>query len=179
MFKDLFKSLNVLIKGVFLKEAKKDGNQEPRPEKGQKLEKEGLEKEGLKKEMAELKETLQRTQAEFENSRKRLEKEKQDFVKVAEAGLVKELLPVLDSIGSAKDDEGIPMIKKQLLAVLEKHGLGEIKSFGQKFDPMLHECVMQGKEPEKEDEIVLEEFQKGYLFNGMVLRHAKVKVNKL
>jgi molecular chaperone GrpE len=138
-----------------------------------------MEKEGLKGEMAELRETLQRTQAEFENSRKRLEKEKQDFLKAAEAGLVRDILPVLDSFDSAKEDPGALMIKKQLLAVLERHGLAEIKSLGQKFDPMLHECIMQGREPEKGDETVLEELQKGYLLNGMVLRHAKVKVNTI
>jgi len=150
------------------------------------------EKKGLKQQLAETRETLQIVQAEFENSRKRLEKEKQDFVRLANSGLVKELLPLLDSVEAAEehlDDErevrkeealeGMELVKKQLLAILSSHGLGEIKALGQKFDPMLHDCVMQGFEKGKGEGIVLEELQKGYLLNGKVLRHAKVKVNKL
>ena len=147
-------------------------------------------KKTAKAEMAELKETLQRLQAEFENSRKRLEKEKEDFSRLANAALVKELLPVLDSIDSAekglksqafskeKAVEGIELIKKQLLAILSSQGLEEIKSTGQRFDPMLHECLTQACEKEKEDQVVLQELQKGYMLNKKVLRHAKVKVNK-
>ncbi len=116
----------------------------------------------------ELRESLQRVQAEFENSRKRLEKEKLEFVIVANAGLVKELLPLLDSMDAAEKSigeqeaiskekvvEGIELVKKQLLAILFSHGLKEIKSLGEKFDPMLHECVMQGREKGKQDGIVL------------------------
>jgi len=140
-----------------------------------------------KSELEELKETLQRLQAEFENSRKRLEKEKQEFVKLAESGLVKDLLALVDSIDAAEkqlqgDDaavKGIELIKKQLLAVLSSRGLEEIKALGEKFDPMLHDCVVQGKENEKEDDVILEQLQKGYTLNGRVLRHAKVKVNRL
>jgi len=151
----------------------------------------GNERKDLKKEMQELREALQRLQAEFENSRKRLEKEKSEFVKVAKAGLVKELLPLLDSIEAGERHlkqekevskgaalEGIESIKRQLLAVLKAEGLEEIGALGGKFDPMLHECVMQGKEEGKKDEEILEEMQKGYLFNGNVIRHSKVKVNK-
>jgi len=150
-------------------------------------------KEGpVKSELEELKETLQRVQAEFENSRKRLEKEKHEFSKLANATIVKELLPLLDSMEAAengireqdnvsKDEavEGIELLKKQLLAILRSHGLEEIECLEKCFDPMLHDCVMQGKEKEKKDEIVLEELQKGYLLNGKVLRHSKVKVNKI
>jgi len=145
----------------------------------------------VQKEFADLKETLQRVQAEFENSRKRLEKEKQDFALVANFHLMKEMLPVLDSIDAAEQGiarhesasrqdalKGIELIKKQLLAILSTHGLREIKCSGQRFDPMLHECVMQGNEKAKQDNCVLEEIQKGYLLNGKVLRHSKVKVNK-
>ncbi len=146
---------------------------------------------GLRQEVSELKETLQRLQAEFENGRKRMEKERQMFANAANAGLVKKLLPLLDSIDAAerhleqqqevcKDDalKGIESIKKQLLAVLKAEGLEEIESLDSQFDPMLHECVMQCKEKEREDEEIVEEIQKGYLFNGKALRHSKVKVNK-
>lgn len=148
-------------------------------------------KKQAKNELEELRETLQRVQAEFENSRKRLDREKQEFVKAANAGLVKELLPLLDSVDAAQDQlderrdvrkeealEGIELIKKQLLAILKSHGLEEIKCLGKKFDPMLHDCVMKGSKKDKEEDIVLKELQKGYMLKGKVLRHAKVKVNK-
>jgi len=146
----------------------------------------------VKGELEEIRETLQRVQAEFENSRKRLEKEKLDFALFANASLVKELLPLLDSIDAgerhlkgqenvSKQDalNGMLLVKKQLLAVLKAHGLREIECIGKRFDPMLEDCVMQEKDGKKGDDIVLEELQKGYALNGRVLRHAKVKVNKL
>jgi len=157
--------------------------------------KERLQKEKekiLQKEFGEIKDTLQRVQAEFENSRKRMEKEKQEFSKHANSALVKELLPLLDSVDAAReklDDqrevrkdeavEGIELIQKQLLAILKVHGLQEIECKGKKFDPMKGDCVMQAKVKGKGDGIVLEELQKGYTLNGKVLRHAKVKVNKI
>ena len=144
------------------------------------------------KEAAELKKALQRLQAEFENSRKRMEKEAQDFAKIANAGIVKELLPLIDSIEAAekhlneqenvsKEDaiKGMETLKQQLEAGLRIYGLERIDCVGKKFDPMRDECVMQGKDEEEKDGIVLEELQKGYLLNGKVLRHAKVKVNKI
>ncbi len=143
-------------------------------------------------EIAELKDSLQRLQAEFENSRKRMEKEKQDFVKLANAGIVKELLPLLDSVKAAekhldeqervsKEDalKGMETLKQQLGKVLKDHGIEKIDCVGKEFDPMRDECVMQGKDESKKDEVVLEELQKGYMLNGKILRHAKVKVNKL
>lgn len=132
-----------------------------------------------KKELADIKETLQRVQAEFENSRKRLEKEKEDFSRTANAGLVKDLLPVLDSMDAAeKEIPGLEPVKGQLVAVLRANGLEQIKAVGEKFDPMLHDCMMQEKNEKKEDGIVLEELHKGYLLNGKVLRHSKVKISK-
>ena len=147
--------------------------------------------EQAEKERDEIKDALQRVQAEFENSRKRLEKEKQDFLGNANAGIVKDFLPLLDSVESAeknigesedfsKEDatKGVGLIKKQLLAILESHGLKEMDSVEKKFDPMKHDALMQGKEESMEEGIVIEEFQKGYTLNGKILRHAKVKVNK-
>ncbi len=146
----------------------------------------------LKKEVEELKDNLQRVQAEFENSRKRLEKEKKDFSGIANARLISDLLPLLDSMDAAReriDDtreirkeeviEGMESIQKQFFTVLKSQGLEEIKTVGKALDPMKEDCVMQGKDKKKKDGIVLEELQKGYSLNGKVLRHAKVKVNKL
>lgn len=172
--------------GKAVPEKKMDGDREdPNAEKraGQ---------EPKKDELEEARETLQRVQADFENSRKRIEREKLDFALFANASLVKELLPLLDSIEAAerhlkeqgnvsRDDalKGMELVKRQLLAVLRAHGLSEIECVGQKFDPMVEDCVLQGKDGKKGDDVVLEELQKGYALNGRVLRHAKVKVNKL
>ncbi len=145
----------------------------------------------LQRQMQELKETLQRVQADFENSCKRTQREKEEFREHAKAAFVKELLPLLDSMQAAgeklekqenvsKDDavKGIGLLHRQLLAMLQCHGLHEIKAVGEQFDPMLHEAMMQGSDAGRQDGTVLEEFQKGYMLGGRVLRHAKVKVNK-
>ena len=134
------------------------------------------------------KETLQRLQAEFENLRKRIEKEKEEFRKLANAVLLKEFLPLVDSLAEAEKQarakgnnemaEGMTMIGKQLLRILEKNGVKKINALGGKFDPEMHECLMASNENGKEDNVVLEELQKGYTINGKVLRPAKVKVNK-
>ncbi|MCX6798522.1 MAG: nucleotide exchange factor GrpE, partial [Candidatus Diapherotrites archaeon] len=73
---------------------------------------------------------------------------------------------------------GMVLLRKQLYGLLQSHGIKEIPAIGRQFDPMLHEALMQGKDPAKQDCAVLGELQKGYLLNGKVLRHAKVKVNK-
>jgi len=139
--------------------------------------------EALGKKLSELEDTLKRVQAEFENSRKRLDREKEDFARVANAHLIRDLLPIIDSMeaasnGNSQGNGGLVLVRKQLLAVLGSHGLEEMQSLGKRFDPMLHDCVMQGSEKEKDDGVVLEEIQKGYLLNGKVLRHARVKVNR-
>ncbi|HZX34777.1 MAG TPA: nucleotide exchange factor GrpE [archaeon] len=150
---------------------------------------------GLMRKIAELeaasldyRETLQRLQAEFENSWKRAEKEKDEFRKLSNAELVKEFLPAIDSLAEAEKQalgksnnemaQGMERIRKQILGVLEKNGVKKIDSLGAKFNPEMHECLMTSNEKEKDDNIVLEELQKGYTINGKVLRPAKVKVNK-
>ncbi len=145
----------------------------------------GKEKE-LLKQVEDYKETLQRLQAEFENFRKRIEKEKEEFVKYSDASFIKELLPIVDSIESCiekmqneNEIEGVLLIRKQFMDLLHQKGLEEINSLGEKFNPEQHEAMMQDNEPGKEDGVVLEEFQKGYLLHDKVLRPAKVKINKL
>ena len=144
------------------------------------------------KQTREFKETAQRVQAEFENFSKRIEKQKEEFKSYARAELIVELLTVMDSFNEAissieKQKEvskeeylhGIKLLKKQIAGVLEKNGLKEIKAEGKKFDPHFHECLTQAHDKTKEDEVVLEEIQKGYLLNDKVLRTTKVKINKL
>ena len=142
-------------------------------------------KKKKKTEVEELKDSLQRLQAEFENYKKRTEKEKGEFVKFAEKNLILDLLTVLDNFELAlknKDNgenfsKGMEMIYAQLFDVLEKKGLKKINAVNRQFDPYVHEALMQ-EESDKEEGIILEVLQKGYLLNENVLRHSKVKVSK-
>lgn len=144
----------------------------------------------LRKQLADYKDSIQRLQAEFENYKKRVEKEKLQFRQVACAELVKGLLPIVDSfelalkaIGGSSDAKlvkGLEMIYAQFYSVLESQGLRPIKAVGEKLDPYRHEVLLQQEtSDEKQDGIVAEEFQKGYLFNELVLRFSKVKVYRV
>ena len=128
-----------------------------------------------------------RLQAEFDNYRKRSFKEKADFIKFANEGLIIELLTILDgfergvkSAEQKKDyqllHQGVDMILKQLHSLLETKGLSRIKSLGQKFNPHQHEAVEVIDGEDVEEEIVVDELQSGYLLGGRIIRPAKVKV---
>ncbi len=138
-----------------------------------------------KEKIAELTETLQRLQAEFENYKKRVDKENSEFVKYAKAELIQRLLPTLDTfeiaLKSTKDNEkfvkGMEMVYAQLVSLLHSEGLKPIEAIGKKFDPYLHEVMLKEKS-DKDEGIVLEELQKGYMLNGRVLRHSKVKISE-
>ncbi len=126
----------------------------------------------------------QRAKADLINARKDDERRNQDFLKLANAVLISDILPVLDSFNLAleahKNEEfskGILLIKMQLEDALKKYGLEEIKSLGEKFNLQFHE-IIQEMESEKEEGIITEEIQKGYLLNGKVLRPARVKISK-
>ena len=133
----------------------------------------------------ELTENLQRLQAEFENYKKRIDKEKQEFSNYAKADLIAKLLPLLDTfeiaLKNAKDHgkfvKGMEMVFAQLFSTLEAEGLRPIQAQGKKFDPYYHE-VMLKQESDKEEGIVLQELQKGYMFKDKVLRYSKVKVSE-
>jgi molecular chaperone GrpE len=142
------------------------------------------------KKLNELTDDLQRLQAEFENFKKRNEKENQDFKEYANASLISEFLPLLDSLNQAvqaienaeelsKEQalEGTRKLQEQLTSLLAQKGLEEIKTEGEKFNPEVHDCLLQENCDGKKDGIVLEELQKGYLLKGRLLRPAKVKVN--
>ena len=134
-----------------------------------------------KQKVEELTNDLKRVQAEFENFKKRFEKEKLEFLQYSNAGLIEELLPVIDSIDEAlkhsQEKKGIEGIRKQLLGVMEKNGVKEIDCIGKKFNHELHEVLLSVCVEEEENGKILEEFQKGYLLNEKVLRHSKVKIN--
>ena len=136
------------------------------------------------KTIEELTDTLKRLQAEFENYKKRVEREKVEFAKYAHAQLISEILPVIDSFELAlkntndkeKFADGVKMIYAQLFSMLEDQGLRPIQASGEKFDPYKHEVLMK-EESEKPEGTILEEFQKGYLLHDKVLRFSKVKVS--
>ena len=149
-----------------------------------------IEQQKLEAQCAEYKNDVQRLQAEFENFAKRAEKERAQYKEYAAADVFRELLAVLDSFDAAEKNlaaapsvsradavKGIELLKKQLLAVLQAHGVQEMKTEGKTFDPEQQECMLRESNPLQADHSVLEEFQKGYVLKGKVLRTAKVKVN--
>ncbi len=136
-------------------------------------------------EVDELKSTLVRLQADFNNYRNRVNKEKAQTIKFATESLVEKLLPILDdfdrAIDSCKEDpsivEGFSLIRAQMLKVLEGQGLEIIESDGVEFDPNLHNAVVMEESDEKSG-IITETFQKGYKLGDRVLRASMVKVSK-
>ncbi len=143
--------------------------------------------EALQKQNKELTETLQRLQAESDNIKKRTEKEKESFCKFANKELIIKLLPLLDNFELAlKNTEnhgefvkGVELIFSQFFEILEQNNITKIESLGKTFDPYMHEALMQGKDDNKKNNEIIEEFQKGYMLNNQVIRHSKVKVNKI
>jgi molecular chaperone GrpE len=138
----------------------------------------------LKQEKDDLHDRLLRKQAEFENYKKRVEREKSEFVQFASAELMKELLNSLDSfelaLRNAKTDEqtlrGFELIYKQWLDTMGRFGLKPIEAKGKIFDPHYHQAVSTTPTDEVEENTVLEEMRKGYLLNGRLLRPAMVSV---
>ncbi len=123
---------------------------------------------------------LKYLQADFDNYRKRFDKEKRNIIKLANENLIKELLVILDDFERALqqnvvDKEGLRLLYKNFLKILENHGLKKIDAIGEKFDPYYHEAVLREKS-NKDDNVILEELQKGYMLNSKVIRHSKVKV---
>ncbi len=131
---------------------------------------------------------LQRLQAEFDNYRKRTQKEKEDFIKFASEQVILNLLPVLDNfewaIAAAEGSQdfqayaqGVEMIFKQIQNVLAKEGLVVIESVGKAFDPNIHEAVLRVESEEYPENTVVEEMQKGYYLKERVIRPSMVKVS--
>jgi molecular chaperone GrpE len=130
-----------------------------------------------------------RLQADFDNYKKRLEKEKVEFIKFANEEIVAEILKILDDFeraveaGKTKHDfdilyKGIEMIYKDLKDFLKQEGVKEIEAKGKPFNPHEHEAMMQEETDAHPEDYVIEELQKGYTFNGRVIRPSKVKVAK-
>ncbi len=158
----------------------KQGKQEEAKGVGR-LRRELLEKSKM---LEELNSRIKYLQAEFENYRKSLERQKNEFESRANERLVRELLPLVDDLEAAvgksrsrEAKEGYKVVLKKLLGILMKSGLKPIESVGRRFDPYYHEALMS-EDSEKPDGTVLEEFQKGYMFCSRVIRHSRVKIAK-
>lgn len=139
--------------------------------------------EAVSRERDQYLESLRRLKAEFDNSRKRQERERARILESASEKLVQELLPVLDNLDRALESEGdiregVQATRGQLADVLANEGLLPVASDGQPFDPNVHEAVMGQPSDEHEEGTVLQTFQRGYLLNGRAIRPAKVVVAK-
>ena len=141
--------------------------------------------EKLTGDLQEKKDRLLRLQADFDNFRRRSAKEREEISAVVTQNLCKDMLPLLDNFERAmaaetKDVEafqkGVEMIFTQFQEVLKKNGLEQIEAVGQKFDPNFHQAVMRVEDPEREDDTVAQELQKGYMVKGRVIRPSMVQV---
>ncbi len=134
-------------------------------------------------------EQLLRLKADFENSKKRLEREKLDAIKYANERLLGEILPIVDNLDRAlaslseghdpeKVKKGLELAQTELHQVLEQHGVQMVKAIGEAFDPRFHEAMGMVESPDAEDGTILEEVQRGYLLNGRLIRPSRVRIAK-
>ena len=135
----------------------------------------------------ELTDKLTRQMAEFDNFRKRTEREKSQMYEVGARDIIEKILPVVDSfergLGAVKEEEkdhpfmqGMDKVYKQMMTTLAEAGVKPIEAVGQEFDPNFHNAVMHVEDENLGENIVAEEFQKGYMYRDSVVRHSMVKV---
>ena len=135
----------------------------------------------------ELTDRVRRQMAEFDNFRKRTEKEKTQMFETGAKRIVEKILPVVDNFERGRaavteEEKGTPFVEgmekiyKQMMTVLEEAGVKPIEAVGQEFDPNLHNAVMHVEDEEFGENIIAEEFQKGYTYRDSVVRHSMVKV---
>lgn len=167
-----------------MSEEKKEELQEVKKE----LPPEKTEVELLKEQLEEHKNKLLRALADFDNYKKRVAFEREQFVQFANESLITELLPIIDGFARALEAaekvkageemiKGLALIKRQFEDVLKKHGVAEIEAVGKPYDPNLHEAILQ-KEHEGPEGVIIEEMQKGYTLHGRVIRPSMVIVSK-
>ncbi len=146
------------------------------------------EKEQLTTDLQELNDKYLRLYAEFENYKKRINKDKEELLKYGNEGLLYELLPIIDNLEMALKHsnikaseclvQGVEVTLKELLRTLEKFGLTPIEAMGKTFDPSVHHAMTLVEREDIEEKIVVEEFRKGYIFKDKVLRPSLVAVSK-
>ncbi len=153
-------------KGIFKKKEKKDKRDE---------------------QIEELNDKLKRQMAEFDNFRKRTDKEKSQMYDMGAKSIVEKILPVIDNfergLAAVPEEErdnafvdGMDKIYKQMLSMLSEAGVVQIEAVGKEFDPNLHNAVMHVELEEAGENTIVEEFQKGYMYHDTVVRHSMVKV---
>ncbi len=135
----------------------------------------------------ELSDRLIRSMAEFDNFRKRTEKEKSQMFETGAAEIIEKILPVIDDfergLAATSDEEkttsfaqGIEMVYKKLMSILADLGVQPIEAVGKVFDPMFHNAVMQTPSDEYDSGVVVQELQKGYIYKDRIVRHSMVMV---
>ena len=142
------------------------------------------ERDQLAAEKADLQDRLLRARAEFDNARRRFERERSEYLQFAATDLVKDILPIVDDFDRAVKVEttdrnyakGVELIHQRLFDTLKKIGVEPIESVGKPFDPNVHQAVESVPTEEAEDHTVIGEFQRGYNFKGKLLRPAMVRV---
>lgn len=159
-----------------------DAQEKPKKLFGKKKEKKDKKDEKIE----ELTDQIKRQMAEFDNYRKRTEKEKASMYVIGAKDIVEKILPIVDNfergLAAAADKaddpfvDGMSKIYKQLMTTLEELGVSQIEAVGKEFDPNFHNAVMHVEDEEVGDNIIVEEFQKGYLYKEFVVRHSMVKV---
>ena len=143
----------------------------------------------LQQQRDEYHDRLLRTTAEFDNYRKRVERDRQDMAQAAAVGLLGELLPIVDDLeqalkmdpgseGAEAYRKGVELIHRQLLNLLSKRGVTPLETIGTDFDPHFHQAVVQEASPQHREGEVIEEFRRGYILGTRLLRAAMVKVAK-
>jgi len=178
---DAIKEEDEASENIQNEEAEKD----PSEKKGFFRKKEKKDKKDEK--IEELTDRLKRQMAEFDNFRKRTEKEKSSMYEIGAKSVIEKILPVVDNFerGLAavpeeqKEDpfvQGMDKIYKQILTTLEEIGVKPIEAVGQEFDPNFHNAVMHVEDEALGENVIAEEFQKGYLYRDTVVRHSMVKV---
>jgi molecular chaperone GrpE len=170
-------------------DSQQEGDKEKKAQEGE-LEELHEQIESLQKEKDELLAKLQRVSADYANFQKRVPKQISDTIAYEKERIIKTLLPALDNFEHTLQNahsaenvdvliKGIRIIYDQFLDILKSHNVEQIDSLGEIFDPALHQAMRQNTDPEKGQDVVLEEFQKGYKLNGRVIRPSRVVVNKL
>ena len=148
--------------------------------------------EAKEKEASENYDRYLRAMAELDNYRKRAARDKEDAIKYGNEKLIKDILPIMDSLDRALHQasevsvrnnfeafqQGLELIHSQILGCLERHGVAKIAAKGEEFDPDMHQALMQVETPEMGDNRVVDEYESGYTLHGRLLRPSKVSVSK-
>ena len=175
------------VKADEAKESQEEAESQKEPESKTKASffgKKKKEKDKFEQQIEDLTDRLKRSMAEFDNYRKRTEKEKSSMYIIGAKDIVEKMLPIVDNFerGLAQAPEkdpfadGMKMIYKQLMTALDEMGVQPIEAVGKEFDPNLHNAVMHVEDESVGENVVVEEFQKGYTYKDFVVRHSMVKV---